>query len=312
MGLLNPDYFLGGQMRLDDAAGRDAMAAFGTPLEMDADRAAWGVHQIVNENMANAARVHAAERGIDLDGFAMVATGGAGPVHACGVAERLGLATVIVPPAAGVGSAFGLMLAPVSFDYARSYVTRLADADLTRLNAIYEDMERSGRDVVRDAGVERRAAVVSRTADLRYVGQGHEVRVDVPTGILNAASIEAIQNAFDEAYRRLYGRTCEGVPVEAVHWRLNVSGPRPEPGAVRLAGARVSGTAAKGTRAVLLDPETGSAQVAVFDRYGLAAGWEAKGPVIIEEAESTTVVPEAWRVRLHESGALLLRKGSAN
>ena len=310
LGLLDPYYFLGGEMRLDEARAREAVAAFGTRMEMDTDRAAWGIHQIVNENMANAARVHAAERGIDLKGYAMVATGGAGPVHACGVAERLGIGTVIVPPAAGVGSAFGLMLAPISFDYARSYVSRLEGVDLARLNSVYEDMEKSGLHVVADAGVGQESVALSRRADLRYVGQGHEIRVDVPVGLLDEASIEAVQAAFDQAYTRIYGRICEGVAVEAVHWRLNVSGPRPDLGPVRLDGRTVPGDAGKRPRSAILDDVVGRREVPVYDRYQLEAGLTVPGPVIVEEAESTTVVPEGWTLSVHASGALKLEKGN--
>ena len=225
LGYLNAEYFLGGQMDLDVDCAADAVDEFARFIGLDRVRAAQGIHDLVNENMANAARVHAAERGIDLNGYSLVATGGAGPVHACGVAMRLGIDRVIVPPAAGVGSAFGLMLAPIAFDYVRSFVSRIAALDREVVNKLYEEMEDEGRALVREAGIDDSEIV--RTADMRYVGQGHEISVPVPLGELTEGS-DALQAAFDASYKKLYGRLCEGVPVEAIHWRVTVSGPEPE------------------------------------------------------------------------------------
>ena len=229
-------------------------------------------------------------------------------MHACGVAERLGIGKVIVPPAAGVGSAFGLMLAPISFDFARSYVSRLDGLDLGQVNAVYDEMEQSGMGVVTEAGVDDASLQVTRTADMRYVGQGHEVRVRIPGGALDARSLEQIQDAFDEEYRRLYGRTCEGVPVETVHWRVNVSGPRPDPGPVKLGERQGRAESRKGSRSALFDTAVGPIETPVFDRYRLDPGFETEGPAIVEEAESTTVVCPGWSVALHVSGTLVITR----
>ena len=331
LGYLNPDYFLGGQMRLDLAQAQRAVGRLAGALGLSLERMAWGIHQLVNENMAGAARVHAAERGLDIRRYTMVATGGAGPVHACGVAQRLGIKQIIIPPAAGVGSAFGLLLAPISFDFARSYVARLAELDLDHLNNLFESLEAEGRRIVSAAGVAEAHIRVTRSADLRYVGQGHEIRAPVELGLWREESRKRLQEAFDAEYRRIYGRLCEGVPVQAVHWRVTVSGPQPDPlrGHSPLRGLRSFGraqamrpeTAVKAAapsawRKVLFEADPrrpagssiGPVETPVFNRYALASDFEPAGPAIIEEAESTTVVPPGWLARVDAAANLILSK----
>ena len=325
-GYLSAEYFLGGEMALDLSAARRSMETLAAALGEDENRTAWGVHQLVNENMANAARVHAAERGIDIRVYDMVATGGAGPVHACGVAERLGIEKVIVPRAAGVASALGLMMAPIAFDFSRSYVRRLDEVDMARVSNLYKEMEDAGREIVSAAGVAVDGIRISRTADMRYVGQGHEIRVEVPAGQLDDSHRAILQSAFDRAYRGLYGRVCEGVSVEAIHWRATVSGPKPEQGFMRTgqrdratprddASGGGSGSAEKhgglkGKRAAIFAIESGPVEVPVFDRYALREGFRASGPVIIEEAESTSVVPPGWAMRVEAALNLVVTRES--
>jgi N-methylhydantoinase A/oxoprolinase/acetone carboxylase beta subunit len=308
LGLLNPDYFLGGEMVLDVKAANDALEILGRKLDMTPERMASGIHRMVNENMANAARVHAAERGIDIRRYTMVATGGAGPVHACGVAERLGIRTVIVPPVAGVGSAFGMMLAPISFDFSRSHVVRLEHLDFDRLNRLFAEMEAAGVDVVTEAGVEKPEIRIERLADVRYVGQGHEIRIVVPNDELDSSARERIRQAFEAEYTRVYGRICEGLDIETVHWRVRVHGPDPDLGMVR-APMRTEGVSSlRGTRQALFDAQKGAEETRVFDRYGLQPGVVINGPAIIEEAESTTVIGPLWSAEVHASGSLVLSR----
>jgi N-methylhydantoinase A/oxoprolinase/acetone carboxylase beta subunit len=308
LGYLNPDYFLGGQMQLEVAGAQAAVAGLARVLDMDVTRMAWGIHQLVNENMAAAARVHAAERGLDIRLYAMVATGGAGPVHACGVAQRLGLKTVVVPPAAGVGSAFGLLLAPISFDFARSYVTRLETLDVERVNALFEQLEAEGKRIVSAAGVPDSQIQVTRMADMRYVGQGHEIRVPVRPDRLDEAAHRNLQEAFDREYRRIYGRLCAGVTVEAIHWRVTVSGPQPDTQQVQVIRSETAETQAaqKGTRSTLFDPDRGPVETPIYARTALPGDFTAGGPAIIEEIESTTVVPPGWSVKLDATANLIL------
>ena len=309
LGLLNEEYFLGGKMRLDVGTAKTAVGYLAQKLDMEVERAAWGIRQLVDENMASAARVHAAERGIDIRAYTLVATGGAGPAHACSLAQRLGIGTVVVPPAAGVGSAFGLLLAPIAFDFARTYVMRLEEVDSVRLGALLAEMEEEGRQIVSEAGVEEAQMQIKRTADLRYVGQGHEIRVAVAEGEIEAEAMRQLQHDFDEEYGRLYGRLCDGVAVEAVNWRVNVSGPRPQLQHVRIVQEGGSeAEACKGQRPVFFDPDEGTVETPVYDRYGLESGFAAAGPAIVEEAESTTVVPPGWRLAVDEASSLILTR----
>ena len=244
LGYLDPHAFAGGTMTLD--SGRRPRIAFGelaARLGMDAVRMAWGIHDLVNENMAAAARVHAAERGLDTRRYALVATGGAGPLHACGVARRLGLDTVVIPPLAGVGSAFGLLLAPLSFDITRSYVARLDRIECSTLAAVLEELEREGRTRVGAAGVADEQITVRRSADMRYAGQGYEIRVAVPQGAPDAALLDGVRRSFEGAYTAFYGQLCDGVPLEAVNWRVSVEGPRPD---LRQVSERMAAHAAAG------------------------------------------------------------------
>ncbi len=307
LGMLNPAYFLGGKMALNLDRANSAVHRLSKRLGTGIDRMAWGIHRMVNENMANAARVHAAERGIDIRGYAMVATGGAGPVHACGVAERLGIRTVIVPPTAGVSSAFGLMLAPISFDFARSYVARLEALNYARLNTLFEAMETEGAVVLRDAGVAPSQMRIERTADMRYVGQGHEIRIPIPGGRIGPDSLDEIHERFDTEYVRKFTRTCEGVEIESVHWRVRMSGPKPDIGDPELPPS-TGGDAVKGVRPVLFDAETGPEPAPVFDRYRIDPGFRATGPAIVEEDESTAVVPHGWSFAVETCGSLLLTR----
>ena len=306
MGLLNSAYFLGGKMALDAQKAWDAVQNLAQRLDIEVYRMAWGIHRMVNENMANATRVHAAERGIDIRGYTMLATGGAGPVHACGVAELLGMKMVIVPPAAGVGSAFGLMLAPISFDFSRTYVTRLEAVDFDRLNSLFKEMESDGVSMAQRSGVAVHDLVLTRTADMRYVGQGHEIRVAVPEEKLHPERLLAIRSAFDEEYTRIYGRICEGLEIESVHWRVQMSGPKPQLDQVVVESFK-PGDAKKEFRDVLFDTETGPIQTPVFDRYRLSTGFHVVGPAIVEEAESTTVVLPNWSLSVEKCGNLFLK-----
>jgi N-methylhydantoinase A/oxoprolinase/acetone carboxylase beta subunit len=300
-------------MTLDPDAARAAHGELAAALRMDPVRVAWGIHELVNENMAAAARVHAAERGLDTRRHTLVATGGAGPVHACGVARRLGLGSVVIPPLAGVGSAFGLLLAPISFDLTRSYLARLDRVDVAALAGILEEMERDGRGRVAAAGVAEEAMTVRRTADLRYVGQGYEIRVPVAPGIPDRALLDEVRRRFEQEYARCYGQTSEGVPLEVVNWRISVAGPRPdfEHLPARLLQRHDSVGAPPGarprSRSALFDGAAGFVPTPVYQRHLLAADFSAAGPAIIEEAESTTVVPPGWSAAVSADGCLLLR-----
>ncbi|HRV96421.1 MAG TPA: hydantoinase/oxoprolinase family protein [Anaerolineae bacterium] len=306
IGYLNPDYFADGTIRLDAEAARAAYEPLAASLNLSVARLAWGVHQLVNENMAAAARVHAAERGLEIRRYSMVATGGAGPVHACGVAEKLGVQQVIIPPLAGVGSAFGFMTAPISFDFTRSYVSRLDSLNLAELNTILDDLEREGRAIVEAAGVPALDIAVQLSIDMRYVGQGYEVRVPFAKQTLTAAHIAQMQAAFEQEYQQFYGQLANGVPIEAVNWRVVIAGPTPDIGKLSLESEAAATNTAYTARPVIFKAETEPQPTPVYRRTALSAGWQANGPLIIEEAASTTIVLPGWSARVDDSGCLVL------
>ena len=308
IGYLNPDYFADGTIKLDVEAARNAYKPLANALNLTVDRMAWGVHQLVNENMASAARVHAAERGLDIRRYSMVTTGGAGPVHACGVAEKLGLKHVIVPPFAGVGSAFGFMTAPISFDFTRSYVSQLDVLNLDELNQILDDLEKEGRAIVEAAGVSPAEIQVQLSIDMRYVGQGYEVRVPFPKQTLTTAHIAQIQAAFETEYKQFYGQTTNGVPIEAVNWRVVISSPKPEIQKISLNGEEDKTNRAYAMRPVTFNAKAEPTQTPVYRRQALNIAWQAEGPLIIEEAASTTVVLPGWSVIVDETGCLILTR----
>jgi len=292
LGYLSPDYFLGGEMKLDLDVVRAAMAkAVAKPLTLGINDAAAGIHSIVNENMAAATRMYIAEKGRDPRRYTMIAFGGAGPVHAYGVAKLLKLRRIVCPLGAGVMSALGFLVAPSAIDFVRSYVSRLTEIDWDHLNGLFDAMEKEARQVLAEAGVTQ--VEVRRTADMRYAGQGFEVGVSMPAGKLGPHSVKEVERRFFETYERLFDRSIAGVPIEALTWRLSVSGPTPD---IRLRFAGVEpgkGEARKGERQVHF-PGHGFVACPVYSRYALAEGAELRGPAVIEERESTVVVgPDA-------------------
>ena len=311
LGYLNPHYFAGGSIKLDTERARASLVDLAAALGLSLDKMAWGVHQLVNENMAAAARVHAAERGLEIRRYCLVATGGAGPVHACGVAGGLGISRIIVPPLAGVGSAFGFLTAPIAFDFTRSYVAKLSDLNLSELNNIIASLEREGRRIVESAGVASTEVDVRLNIDMRYVGQGYEVRVPFPMERLTRAHIQQMQGAFEDEYRAFYGQLADDVPIEAVNWRVLISGPRPRVTFEAPPAAGLSEGAAPAHRPMRFAPDEAPQATPVYRRALLGFGWSARGPLVIEEAASTTVVTPGWSARVAEGGCLLLTRASS-
>ncbi|HET7469410.1 MAG TPA: hydantoinase/oxoprolinase family protein, partial [Gemmatimonadales bacterium] len=319
LGYLDPEFFLGGRMRLDPAAAQRAITDLvAHPLHLAPLDAAWGIHRVVNENMAAAARIHGIERGKDLRAYPLFAFGGAGPVHACQVAKILKVPRVLIPFGAGAISAFGLLAAPLAFDFVRTAPQRLDQAAWERVNGLYAEMEAEGRSILAAAGIAGDAVRVRRSAEMRYVGQGHEVEVPVPLARLGREHLDTLVKNFEAAYRTLYGRTAPGVAIEALNWRVVVSGPppdmriaaggdraseRPRTNLAAGAGGRAPGRrpgsarvpapggALKGHRRAYFPEAGGFVETPVYDRYALTPGATFEGPAIVEERESTTVIP---------------------
>jgi N-methylhydantoinase A len=307
LGYLNPAYFLGGTMSLDLAGTERALAELGTKIDKNALETAWGIHAVVNEQMASAARMHAVEQGKDARAYPMYAFGGAGPVHAYRVAEILGCPEVIVPYGAGVGSTIGFLVAPVSFDFVRSYVSRLDRADWSIVNGRLREMEAEGREILAGAGVAPDQIEFERSAEMRYVGQGHDVRVTLPDGELSEASCPDIEARFDAEYARLYGRTPSGNPVEAMTWRLIARARGGNDELPLASGGGVVTSDAPGSRSIYLPEVNAFQEVPVHSRYALAVGTEFRGPCVIEERESTTIIGMNASVHIDEQRSIVIR-----
>jgi N-methylhydantoinase A len=285
LGYYDAASFLGGKMGLDLGAARTAIAnKIATPLGLDAIRAAWGIHEAVNESVASAFRIHASERAFDYRQSSMVAFGGSGPAHAVRIAAKLNVPRVVLPPGAGVMSALGLLRSPFSFEVARSHRMRLSALTGDAYAAAFEAMERSVRDVLAEAGLSGDAVSIERRLDMRYEGQGYELEVaagDTPAGLAGA---------FSAAYGAVFSSIQLDEPLEVVNWKIEASGPEPMSGrAFRYDRDFAPGDALKGTRDAYF-PETGIVATPVYDRYRLAIGASVNGPAIIEEREATLVL----------------------
>jgi N-methylhydantoinase A len=309
LGYLDAGYFLGGQMALDLASARAGIEReVAKPLGLTLEQAAWGIHEVVNETMASAIRMYVAEKGGDLAAATMIAFGGAGPVHADGLARKLGVPRVLVPRGAGVFSALGFLVAPVSFEVSRTRPVRLADADLDVLGALFAELEREAAAVVTHAAPGATVAF-ARAADICYAGQGHQIRVALGAGGLDR---DDIARRFLAEYRARYGYTYDDLQVEVVTLRVIASaepesaptarpGPRPAPGSAL--------AALKGRRPAWSPAGGGFVEHAVYARERLEAGATIAGPAIVEEQACTLIVGAGASAAVDERGSILVTLG---
>jgi len=308
LGYLNPDYFLGGSIPLRASDARDAIERLGGELGLSVEETAWGIHRVVNENMAAAARVHIIERNRDPRVLTTIAFGGAGPAHAVAVARILGSPAVIFPPGAGVASAFGALVAPLSFTAGRTLMTRLDRADWTEICLMYDEMRDEALRELSQAGVEPTAIKTRRWAEMRLEGQYHEIAIDLPVGELGTGSIPTIQTAFDAACARQYGRVLEGLPIELLHWRMSATGPEQQVALRRHeTGPTDARPAVKGNRQAWFPG--GYRDTAVYDRDRLMPGMAFDGPAIMEEREATAVIWPGDRASVDEYLAIIVQIG---
>jgi len=304
LGYLNPDFFLGGTMRIDPGPAASAIEGLSAGLGLEAGRGAPGIHDVVNENMAGAARVAIAERGRVPRDYALLATGGAAPVHAWNVGTKLGVSRVICPPGAGAGSTIGMLMAPARIDRVASRNEALAEADWAEITATFDALEGEALAIVGDTGADLSRRGVRRLADMRYVGQGSEITVTLP----EALEPKGVLAAFEAAYKQLFGRTPPGANVQFVALRLSVTAPMPGAGGtLRIGSGRDGGDALKGRRRVHF-PEAGEVRTPVYDRYALVPGMEFEGPAIFEENESTFVVGPGARIGVLPDGSILAER----
>ena len=289
LGYLSPEYFLGGEMDLDLSSVEKAVEEkLAKTTGLSVQDVAAGIHSIVNENMASATRMYIAEKGRDPRRYTLVASGGAGPVHAYGMAKLLKIGRVICPLGAGVLSALGFLVAAPGTDSVRSYVSRLENLDWDRLNGLFREMEAEALAQIEEAGADPATVTMRRHADMRYSGQGFEIDVPVPEGDLDAGAAETMRQSFLDRYQELFGRQIGDLPIEALTWRIYASGPTPNV-ALNFAGQQIDENPAdKGERQVYF-PETGYATCKIYNRYALKPGDSFRGPAVIEERESTAV-----------------------
>lgn len=310
LGKLDPDNFAGGKIRLSVAKAAAAIATHvGEPLRLSREAAAFGIVEVVDENMANAARVHAVENGKDVGENVMIAFGGAAPLHAARLAEKLGIDRCLVPKGAGVGSAIGFLKAPFGYEALRSEVTALADFDAAALNALLGDLKATAEAFVREG---TSAEIVREvTAYMRYRGQGWEIPVPLPDRLFTEGDAAMIEETFRARYAQFFGRPIEGPPIEFVTFAVNAHDEPPPPPslALRTRGERIAPPAKR----PVFDPARGAAlDTVIVERDTLKPGARVDGPAIIVESETSTVITTLFDAVIQDDGSILLmRKGTA-
>jgi len=311
LGRIDPASFASGKVTLDPALAAAAIDRhIGAVLDCDTVTGAAGVAEIVDEHMANAARVHAIENGKDMTGRALIAFGGAAPLHATRLADKLGIDTVIVPRGAGVGSAIGFLRAQISYEVVRTRYLALTEFDAGMVNGLYAEMRAEAEAVVR-LGAPNESLVETRHAFMRYRGQGHEITVTIPNEGFAAKDGAMLAALFEAAYGELFARTIPNLEVEVLTWTLSLSTARP---AVAQAPP-VSGRHAPepDSRRQVFDPERGAwIDAAAYDRAKLQPGAEIPGPAIIVEAETTTLVGNGFSATINGLGQIVLTKPEAS
>jgi N-methylhydantoinase A len=298
LGYLNPDNFLGGEMKLSRNLADAALGRLARELKLSTTDVAWGICNIVNENMAAAARIHIAEKGHDPREFTMVATGGAGPVHVVEVARKLQIPRVLATIAAGAGSCLGLLAAPARVDRSWSNPTLVKNVDWSRLAKVYADLRADAERELASAGARDSSITWWIGADMRYAGQGHNVAVTLPWQRIARSTEAPLLKEFQKRYRQLYGHLVPNAAPQAITWRLTgrslVKSHRFAWGDERVSDEPVM----RGKREIFLPLRRKYSAVPVYDRYSLAPGAKVKGPVVLEERESTLVVPVAADVTI--------------
>ncbi len=305
LGRYDPLRFAGGAMTLHPDAALAALDAdVGRPLSLSPELAGLGVVEMVDENMANAARVHAIESGKTYDGRTMIAFGGGGPVHGYRVAEKIGISRILVPTGAGVGSAIGFLRAPVGYEVVRSLYQRFSTLDVGAVNALLGDMTEEAEAVVAEGSFGAATRQV-RTAFMRYVGQGHEIPVSLPDRVLTQDDVAGIRAAYDRAYAHFYDRPVPGSDVEIMSYAVQVSTLTEPAGGVLSDGAAFDASAARSQ--LVRDTTTGEvSDWAIYDRLDLAPGAKLQGPAIIVENETSTLVGPGWTAHIDSHGYILM------
>ncbi|MEN9763245.1 MAG: hypothetical protein RI906_3071 [Pseudomonadota bacterium] len=314
LGYLDANSFLGGRMKLDpEAAARAVAARIGSSLSAEPIRAAWGIHEVINEDVAKAFRVHASERGVDYRRCSMIVFGGSGPVHGCRIARKLRVPQVICPAGAGVMSAFGLLSSPLGFELVQSLRVALADLDVNRFTHLVSDLQSRIREQLTQTGARLDEARFELRLDMRYVGQGYEVEVFVQEDDLQAA-YSGLSAGFERAYSAVFGQSFDNKEIEIVAWKVEMHGP--VPGAAQAYDLRDDGrrdaVALRGERPAYFGDDGGFLKTRVYDRFGLRPNDVIEGPALIEEPESTCVLAPGDRAHVDSRYNLVIDIGSAS
>src|SRR5213080_2871689 len=309
LGRLGADRFLGGEMKLDVKAAERALARVGKPLGMSATEAADGILRIAATAMSYAVKGVTTERGLDAGDFALVAYGGAGPLHAVAVAREIGIRNVIIPFAPGVFSAFGMLFSDLRYDYVRTHLMSLADAPFDDIEQVFKELEQQGRDAIASTSVKPQKITLRRAADMRYVGQEHAVTVDLPLKLFERQDRRAIKRLFDAMHELRYGTSAPQEPAEVVSLRSTVTGIMRKPPQETIArGKRAPDRSAfTGRRRVYLDGKL--RPTPTYARAALAAGNRISGPALIEEHAATTLLLRGDRLEVDARGHLMIEVG---
>ena len=305
LGMLEAEGFLGGDMPLDASLSTEALESVSDGLGMPVLETAAGIHEVVNQNMAAAARMHGVERGIDLRGVTVLAFGGAGPVHACGVADLLESDHVVFPVNASVLSAFGTLVSPVRIDLARSMPRSLNNLDVDERDNLLEELRDEGRRVLMAAGVAEHKVGFRYGIDIRYVGQGNEITVWVDEGESWTVSLADVRAAFEQEYKNIYGLAIPDVSIEVVTWRIAASAEAAPVEPAMSVGERTGPEGPAFTRPVVFDRGSPPVDTPVYRRSHLAPGQRFDGPAVVEERETTSVIRPGWSVEVADDGSLM-------
>lgn len=311
LGKLDPENFAGGSIKLHQDNSKIALAKHvGDTLEMDAVEAAFGVAEVVDENMANAARVHAVENGEDLSEYTMIAFGGAAPLHAARLCEKLGVERLLVPPGAGVGSAIGFLRAPFSFEANRSVYMKLSDFDAEKIKALLTDLRDEATGFVRTC--DEASQILSEfKVYMRYTGQGWEIPIPLQEGQAMNPDAATFESRFKEEYTKLFGRPVAGMDIEITVWSVNATTPQKQVPLIPQTDGNATAVS-NGTRHVF-DAAVGTHLKAnVIDRGAMTAGQRANGPAVLAEAETTIIVPVSRDAICQTDGCIdVVKKGTA-
>ena len=303
LGYLDAENFLGGDMKLEKQLAEQAIKTFiADPMKISVVEAAWAIHEIVTENMSQAASIHALEKGRKIEKFTLIPIGGAGPVHACSLMSKMNLNKMISPPDAGVASAVGMTASPNSFELVQADMQQLELLNFTKMKKAFVDMEKKGTKLLLQTGTNKQHISINNSALMRYVGQGYEIEVPLNQKVLSLKNINNIKLEFEKVYQNIFGRI-EKMPMEIISWRTIASGPLPN---FSLNFNMKKKSLSKEKKRKVFFGGKSFNDTIVLDRSSLSKTFKSIGPLIIEERESTLVIPPNFKVQMHESGNLII------